>query len=81
MTDVAGGQTEIEVAQVVDALPAATDHGVLVSLPALARTSGELDTTRTQRQIWLGDASPATIERTAPTWSCSAPEATVWAKG
>lgn len=63
VTDVAGGQTEIEVAQVVDALPAATDHGVLVSLPALARTSGELDTTRTQRQIWLGDASPATIER------------------
>lgn len=62
VTDVAGGQTAVVVDQRVDALPAVTDRGVLVSLPALARVNGEL-AGHADRQIWLGDASPATVER------------------
>lgn len=61
--DVAGGQTDVVAAQHVAALPAATDAGVLVSLRALARVTGELDTTRTDRELWLADASPGTLER------------------
>lgn len=63
VTDVSGAQTEVRVDRVVPALPAATDRGVLVSLPALARVTGDLDTSRTQSQLWLADASPATIAR------------------
>ncbi|WEV77092.1 hypothetical protein O9K63_10865 [Janibacter cremeus] len=60
--DVAGGQTQIEVARHVTALPSVTDRGVLLSLPALARVSGEL-ATRAESRIWLADASPAALER------------------
>ncbi|CAM4015800.1 FtsX-like permease family protein [Janibacter anophelis] len=59
--DVTGGQTEVRVDERVAALPAATDRGVLLSLPALARVTGALDTTRTERQLWLADASPAAV--------------------
>lgn len=59
--DIAGGQTEVRADQHVRALPGTTDRGVLLSLPALARVTGELDTTRTERQLWLADASPAAI--------------------
>lgn len=60
--DVSGGQTGIVVDEHVAALPSVTDRGVLVSLPALARVNGEL-APRAERQIWLADDSPATLER------------------
>ncbi|WP_338748938.1 FtsX-like permease family protein [Janibacter alittae] len=60
--DVSGGQTGVVVDQHVAALPAVTDRGVLLSLPALSRVNGEI-ATRADKQIWLADASPAAIER------------------
>lgn len=63
VVDVAGGQTEVVVDQTVGALPSVTDRGVVVSLPALARVSGELDVVRTDRQLWLADDSPQTLAR------------------
>lgn len=61
--DTAGGQSELEVDQQVAALPAVTDRGVLLSLPALSRGKADLDTTRADSQLWLTDASPQGIER------------------
>lgn len=61
--DVSGKQSEVVVEQAPRALPSVTDRGVLLSLPALARVTGELDTTRTERQLWLADASPQTLDR------------------
>ncbi len=63
VVDVAGGQTAVGVRQAVAALPAATDEGVMVSLPALARTGGQIDTSRARTQLWLADGSPRAIER------------------
>ncbi|MDN5717720.1 MAG: hypothetical protein L0G89_10860, partial [Janibacter sp.] len=61
VVDIAGGQTEVRVAEHVSALPAATDRGTLLSLPALARVTGDLDIARTDRQLWLADASPQAL--------------------
>lgn len=63
VVDVSGGQTEVRIADVPTQLPSVTDRGVLLSLPALARVTGDLDTVRTERQIWLADASPAAVDR------------------
>ena len=60
--DVSGGQTKIVVDQRTGALPAVTDRGVLLSLPALARVNGDL-ATRADEQIWLADASPEALDR------------------
>lgn len=62
VVDIAGGQTEVGVRQAVEALPAATDRGVMVSLRALERIDGEVDTSRTRTQLWLADESPEGIE-------------------
>ncbi|KRE39317.1 hypothetical protein ASG73_03015 [Janibacter sp. Soil728] len=62
--DIAGGQTEVRVDQQVSALPGTTDRGVLLSLPALARVTGDLDAARVDRQLWLGDDSPQVITKT-----------------
>ncbi|WP_245634619.1 FtsX-like permease family protein, partial [Janibacter limosus] len=59
--DIGGGQTEVRVDQHVRALPGTTDRGVLLSLPALARVTGDLDIARTDRQLWLADASPQAL--------------------
>lgn len=63
VVDVAGEQTDVRVHDHVAELPAVTDEGVLVSLPALARVKGDLDSSRSDTQIWLADASSAGIER------------------
>ena len=60
--DVAGGQTEVAVDQQVSAIPAVTDRGVLLSLPALARLTGDVDR-RTDTQLWISDASPGAVDR------------------
>lgn len=62
--DVAGGQSEVETHQQVAAIPAVTDNGVLLSLPALARSNEEIDTGRATTQLWVSDASPQGIDRT-----------------
>lgn len=63
VVDVAGGQADVGVRQTVEALPAATDRGVMVSLPALARIDPQVDTSRTRTQLWLADGSPRAVER------------------
>ena len=63
VVDAAGGQTEVEVSQAAEALPAATDRGVMVSLPALARVDARIDLERTRTQLWLADESPEGIAR------------------
>ncbi len=61
---IAGGQATVHPEQSVAALPAVTDRGVLVSLPALSRLSRAIDPERGRAQLWLADASPASVDRT-----------------
>lgn len=56
--DIAAGQTEVSARQHVDAVPAATDQGVVISLRALARVNEQIDPRRTATSLWLADASP-----------------------
>lgn len=62
VVDVSGGQTTVRVDEEVSQLPAVTDRGVLLSLPALARLTGQLDTGRVRAQLWISDVSPGAVE-------------------
>src|SRR5699024_5347414 len=63
ITTIAGGQATVHPEQTVAALPAVTDQGVLVSLPALSRLSRAIDPERGRAQLWLADASPSSVDR------------------